>query len=764
MRSKARGTRAKPGIRPLALALLVCAPAGAQNLQNPAAPAADVPDPAAPTTEEQVTFSAAQLDYDDTGDIVTATGDVRMLRQGSRLRADTVVWNRKTDEMVATGHVAVVNPGGDTSYADRLALTDDQKNGVADNLLLVLNNGGRIAAEHGTKTGQRTRFDHAAYTPCRVEDDNGCPTHPSWQITALRVTLDQGKHRVYYKDARFRLFGVTLMALPALSHPDGTGAGGGGSGLLLPTSQYSKATGFEFDQPYYLQLGPNRDLTITPRIYSAVLPAIDLTYRQLNQLGAFQIRGMATYGSRLPADIFAAPTSRDQGVRAFIDANGQWQFGSNWTLSAQVRAETDRTFLKRYGINNDDRLRSTVDLERIDDDSYLSIAGWFVQELRANYSQNGTVVSNYPQGQQPIALPEIDYRRRVTDPWLGGVFQLQVNTLALTRTAGQDTQRAFTELRWDLAKLTPWGQQVTFTAYSRADAYHTSDTSATDTALYRGTAGWQGRGIAAAVVDVRWPFVGELFGGAQQITPRVQLVAEPHTKNLSIPDEDSRAVDLEDSNLFALNRFSGYDRWEDSSRVTYGAEWSYTRPRLEANANIGQSYRLSDEPTILPSGTGLSDRFSDYVGRVSVKYGGFLEVTERFRLDKDSLALRRNEVDATVGSKTTYALVGFLSLNRHIDPAIEDLRDLSELRLSGRIQIARYWSIFGSTIIDLTTQKQDPTSLSDGFAPVRDRVGITYENECLAIGVTWLRNYDPTGDARRGSTFSLRLALKNLGR
>ena len=50
-------------------------------------------------------------------------------------------------------------------------------------------------------------------------------------------------------------------------------------------------------------------------------------------------------------------------------------------------------------------------------------------------------------------------------------------------------------------------------------------------------------------------------------------------------------------------------------------------------------------------GTGLSDRFSDYVGRVTVKYGSLIEVTERFRLDKDSLAVRRNEIDATVGSR-----------------------------------------------------------------------------------------------------------------
>jgi LPS-assembly protein len=739
----------------LAVGIGLAVPGLAQDLQDRATtiPATNA-GAEIPANDQEVTFSSATLDYDEDGDVVTATGDVRMLHAGSRLRADKIVWNRMTGEMVASGNVAVVNPGGDTAYADSVKLTDDMKNGVAENMLLVLADGGRLAAEHGERKDLRTTFTNATYTPCRVSDDHGCPTTPSWQITALRVVLDQGKHRIYYSHARFRIFGMTVLGLPAFSHPDGSGEGGGGSGLLLPNVQISKATGLEFELPYYFRLAPNRDLTITPHLYTALLPAIEANYRGLDGNGAYQVRGEITYGSRLPASINAQGMDKNRGIRGFIDANGTWQLGPNWTIKGALRAETDRTFMKRYDVSNDDRLRSTLRAERIDDDSYFSIAGWFVQEIRANYRQ----------GQQPIALPEIDYRRRIADPWLGGIFSLQVNSLALTRTAGQDTQRAFTGLRWDLRKLTPMGQEVTFTAYARADAYHTDNGLDTITPSYRGVDGWHGRGIAAFAVDMRWPLIGTLFGGTQTVVPRVQIVASPPTRNITLPDEDSRAVDLEDSNLFALNRFSGYDRWEDASRVTYGGEWNYSRPGIETRAIIGQSYRLTNEPTILPPGTGLSDRFSDIVGRLTMKYGSFLTVTERFRLDKDSFAIRRNEIDAAIGGRETYALVGYFRLNRNVDTRIEDLRDRSEVRLAARVKIARYWSVFGSTVIDLTSKRSDPTSLSDGFQPVRDRLGLLYENECLSIGVTWRRDYDPTGDARRGNTFSLRLALKNVGR
>ena len=119
-----------------------------------------------------------------------------------------------------------------------------------------------------------------------------------------------------------------------------------------------------------------------------------------------------------------------------------------------------------------------------------------------------------------------------------------------------------------------------------------------------GPNGWHARAIGALAADVKWPFIGPLFGGIQRLTPRVQLVLTPPTPNIDIPNEDARSIDLEDSNLFALNRFPGYDRWEDASRVTYGVDWSLDRPNLSINTTIGQSYRLVDRPGIFPGRNG----------------------------------------------------------------------------------------------------------------------------------------------------------------
>jgi LPS-assembly protein len=747
-----RTDRLANGALAMALAWLAAPAAAAQDLSRqpdvPPPPPSDQPTPADP---DQVQFSAGSLEYDSDADVVTATGEVRMFRQGDRLRADRVTWNRKTGKVVATGNIAVTNPEGDVAYGDSIELTDSLKDGVVDNMLVVLERGGRIAARRGTRaTDGVVTLDQAAYTPCAVVDDGGCPKEPTWKITAVKVTYRPDRARIYYEGARLHLFGLATLPLPRLSNPVG---GDADSGVLSPDISYSRVNGLELAVPYYFRLAPNRGLTVTPHVFTGVLPMLQADYRALTATGAYSLTGYATVSRRSDDLTYTGPTTTSSAFRGYLDGVARFQLDPNWSLSASLRVATDRTFLRRYDISRDDRLRNTVKVERIDRDSYLSIAGWAVQTLRVNDDQ----------GLQPIALPEIDYRRRF-DGVLGGRAVVQLNTLALTRTEGQDTQRAFAAARWDLRRLTPWGQEVTFTAYGRLDAYNAHDTLSTAVASYRGTEGFQGRAIGALAMDVRWPLVGPIGGGTQRITPRFQLVATPSVKNLDIPNEDARAVDLEDSNLFALNRFPGYDRWEDSSRATYGLDYALDLPGVSIDAVVGQSYRLSRRPSILPEGTGLSGRFSDIVGRTEVRFRDFVSLVHRYRLDKETLAFRRNEIDATIGTRSTYLLLGYLRLDRDITPTLEDLRDREEVRIGGRVQFARFWSAFASGIIDLTDRREDVLSVADGFDPIRHRLGVQYEDDCLRLGLTWRRDYQATGDARRGDNFLLTLAFKNLGR
>jgi LPS-assembly protein len=722
--------------------MLMAAPAAAAAQVAPAPPAtAAVQDPI-------VEFSADQVSYDNDADVVTASGEVRMNRDGNYIAADKIVWERRTGQVFAQGNVVLLTPQGDKLVGDSVQLTDTLRDGTVTNLLVVLENGARLAATRGTRTGEVIALENAVYSPCPVTTATGCPKRPSWAITAAKVIDDPSTGRVRFVGGRLQIFGVTLPLLPVFAISRGTE---GATGWLAPDFSISSRKGFEISQPYHWQMGTNRDLTLTPHVYTGVLPAIEAKYRQLDRWGAFQVGGFLTYGTveSIDPDV----TSTRKGVRGYFEANGKAQLDPLWSVTTSLRAATDKTVTRRYDITNDDRLRNVVNVERISPDSYITIAGWAFEGLRAEDRQK----------EIPIALPAVDARFR-KEGLFGGTLQLQGNSLSILRIEGQDTQRAFASAQWDLRRVTPWGQVVTLTAFARGDVYHTDEAQSTAVPIYSGTDGWHARAIGALAADVKWPFIGPLFGGVQRLVPRVQLVLTPPTPNIDIPNEDARSIDLEDSNLFALNRFPGYDRWEDASRITYGVDWSLDRPNLSIETTVGQSYRLVDRPAIFPQGTGLTDRWSDIVGRTNIRYGRLLDLTHRFRIDKDNFAVRRNEIDLTIGTTQTYAQLGYLKLNRNVDPTIEDLRDIEELRIAGRILFNRYWSIFGAAVIDLTDKDEDPLAIGDGWEQVRDRFGIQYEDDCLQIGLTWKRDYERIGTFRAGNRFGIHLALKGIGR
>ena len=700
-----------------------------------------------------IEFSADEVIYQSGEETVTAQGRVRMSRDGNYLASDRVSWDRTSGRVTAEGNVVVVTPQGDKLVGERVDLTDSLRDGTIDNLLIVLEGGGRIAATRGTRSGDLTSLENAVYSACPAVTETGCPKNPSWKISAARVSHDSKDGKIRFTGGRLNILGVTLPLLPVFSVGDGSQKGGFG-GFLVPGVRLDSNNGLELNFPYYWRIDRNRDLTITPHIYTSSLPALEAQWRHLTSIGAYQLSGFVTYGDIPDPDaVDLNPDDRD-GLRGYFEGNGRFQLDPYWTVRGSLRAATDKTVARQYDITRDDRLRNFINAERIDLDSYVSIEGWAFQGLRSTDKQDRI----------PLALPAIDARLRFDEPVLGGKIELQANSLAILRIDGQDTQRAFASARWDLRRLTRMGQELTVTAFARADAYHSQESDETLVDIYRGKDGWQFRGIGALAADLKWPLVGDLWGGTQRLTPRLQLVLTPQTENLDIPNEDARAVDLEDSNLFALNRFPGYDRWEDGSRVTYGLEWMFDRPKWSVNAVVGQSYRLTREPSIFPDGTGLTDRFSDIVGRTRVRFGRLVDVTHRYRVDKDSFAIRRNELDLTVGTDLTYAQVGYLRLNRDISPTVEDLRDKEELRLAGRWQFHPYWSVFGSTVLDLTGEDEDPLSLADGFEPVRHRVGISYEDDCLELGVAWKRDYERIGEFRKGSTFSVNFSLKGIGR
>jgi hypothetical protein len=138
-----------------------------------------------------------------------------------------------------------------------------------------------------------------------------------------------------------------------------------------------------------------------------------------------------------------------------------------------------------------------------------------------------------------------------------------------------------------------------------------------------------------------------------------------------------------------------------------------------------------------------------------------VSLTHRFRLDKDNLAIRRNEIDATTrfAKHLCGAQLSAAQSQRH--EQLEDLADREEARIGARIAMSRSGQLFGSTVVDLTDKKEAPGVLSDGFEPVRHRLGspiVTTASIFRSPGaatISWSATHAPTTTFSYGWRFAI---------
>ncbi len=685
-----------------------------------------------------IEFAADDLSYSNNEQTVVATGNVKVSRDGYTLTADEIRYDRTTGLIEARGNVVVADAKGGAVRAEKMQLTESLKEAVVDNIQLVLADGSRLAALRGTRSDGSTNVERAVYSPCIVCTDDG-KERPLWRLKAVKVELNEQKKRIYFDGASLDFLNVPIAYIPFLSIPSAEVSRA--TGFLVPQIKQARELGWTLETPYFINIKPWRDVTVTPSFFTGERPTLSAEYRERLREGPMRFGGTLTYTPEL--DDNNENTGRHV-FRGYVFADGRLRHNDNWRSSFDARATTDDTFLRRYEISNDDTLRGHYALERFDENSYFSAELWGFQTLREGRDQ----------GVVPIALPLINFWWR-SKPWIaGGRWTMNASSASIIRTKGADTWRTSLGAQYDVPYINDLGMLLKGTGYARTDLYYQNDALKQDTAgnFYSGRDGFEARGLGALAAEVRWPLGKPGFGGFQTLEPVMQIVAASRDTRLNeIANEDSRAIDLDESNLFSLNRFTGFDRWDGGLRLTYGVRYNVDRTGLAFSTEIGQSYRFNSQAAIFPEGTGLSQQLSDIVGRTSLRIGDKIDIVHRFRLDKTSFAVRRNEVDAVVGAKGWQVSLGYSNLNRGI--AIEDLEDREEIRAAARVKLTRYWSLVGSSIYDM----------SNGFSPVRNSIGAIYEDECFTFGLTWRKNYTEDRDFRRGSTVLFNIALKSLG-
>ncbi|WP_339864302.1 LPS-assembly protein LptD [Paremcibacter congregatus] len=692
---------------------------------------------------KDINFSADKALYDSENKRVIVSGNVTLYQGTTVLNADEVTYDETSQEVRAVGKVTIRDDKGNILYMEETVLKDGLKEGFIRNVRLLFSDDAHLAAREGVRTGKRTILKDAAYTPCKTCNEDG-KRKPLWQIRADEVTHDEEDKVIRYKNVILEIAGVPILYTPYFSHPDPTVHAA--SGFLNPEFGTSSELGLNVTIPYYFSLAPHRDLTLEPLLTSKEGLVLGGTYRQHTGNGQFSVSG--SIANAIDSDNFLSSESGRE-IRGHIFSEGKFDLdnlkliGDQWQWDYAARWVSDDTYLRRYYQDRSDVLKSHAKIENFTGRNYFSTGLYVFQGLDEEDSGGLT-------GQ---ALPAFDLNIETTPGKWGNQFTLDASGASILRTAGIDTQRVSFKGAWKLPMKTQLGDFYTITASLRGDAYHVSDAALQDQPIYGGADGTYARVLPKLSVDWNLPFIKNSLTSQQIIEPLVSIIVAPNNKNsFDIPNEDSRNFEFDENNLFSHNRYNGYDRWEAGTRVNYGVRYSLYSGDTTIRTTIGQSFRFSSTETF-PVGSGYEGKSSDFVGRLDVILGDYLDYVHRFRLDSSSFSLRRNELILSGGSKSIRVSARYLDLDRErTDLTNTELENRKELGLGLKYLVNPKWTLHGSWVQDIL---KNDTIYYDA--------GVLYKDECLEFGLSYEKRLTSDRDITPSSIFHFRLVLKNLG-
>jgi LPS-assembly protein len=797
-RTPLRRHRFRLSVVPALIAALVAllefaamAPAAAQGFTYN--PIHTRPKPPPPVNNGQMLVQAVEVDYDYNNQRVSAVGNVQMFYNGTSIEADKVIYDQKTKRLHAEGNIRLTDADGKITYAEIMDLSDDYRDGFVDSLRVDTAEQTRMAASRADRSsGNYTVFENGVYTACApCKDDPKKP--PLWQVKGARIIHDQTDKMMYFENAQLEFFGVPMAYLPYFSTPDPTVKRK--TGFLMPSITSSSTFGFGVETPFYWAIAPDYDATFSPRITSKQGVLLQAEFRQRLINGSYQIRA---YGiDQLDPGAFAGQPG-DRQFRGGVDTKGQFALNDKWVWGWDGVLLTDYYFFSDYRLS---QYKDTLG-------SFLSLPTEAISQLyltgvgnRSYFDARTIYYLSYSgnQAQVPIIHPVIDYSNVLNWNVIGGEFSYKTNFTSLSRdTAAFDPitvlaanngwclptsadptvktpnncllrgipgtyTRLSAQAQWRRSFTDDFGQIWTPFASVRVDAIDASISNQPGVSNFLPVGDTQALRVMPTVgLEYRYPFINVQPWGTTTVEPIAQVIIRPNEPYAGkLPNEDAQSMVFDASNLFSVDKFSGYDRVEGGGRANVGVQATTQFDRGgSVNVLFGQSYQLFGlnsfavaDVTNTGLDSGLDKPRSDYVARVNYSPNRTYTFSTRARFDESTLSVQRFEAEGRAAFDRWS--ISLMYGNYAPQPELGYLVRREGLLGSGSIKVAANWVVSGAARWDLEANKINQYVIGAG-----------YVDDCFVLAANYVTSYTYAAGSTPpvlNHSIMLQIGLRTLG-
>ncbi|MET3116060.1 LPS-assembly protein [Undibacterium sp. GrIS 1.8] len=646
---------------------------------------------------------------------VNFDNDVEVTKGDTKVNADKATYTNLEDEIKASGDIRMLR-AGDSYFGDSMRLQMDTGIGFIVNPIyqLVRNNAHGKGERIDFESDEQSTIVNGTYTTC-VSDD------PDWFLKSDSLYLDTeldrgvaGKTIVYFK-------GVPILATPSLTFPL---SGARHSGFLPPIWGGSSRGGPEFSVPYYVNIAPNRDLTLYPKIIT----------RRGVQLGA-EARYMGDGYSGI-TNIEVLPDDRQTNTTRYaISSIHQQKLLPQLDFAWNVNAASDDNYPSDFASS----ITKTAERLLLRDTS-LTYSGWLgTATLRAsNYQVLQDI--NAPIGRPYDRLPQLDLHSERHDVY---GFDWSVDT-QLTRFWHP------TLVRGDRAVFNPQisypivqpGYFIIPKVSLNVASYHLTNVDPTQESDFH-------RSVPTFSLDSGLIFErpSTLFGRAvtQTLEPRVFYVNTPYRDQSQFPNFDSGLADFNFAQIFSENRFTGSDRIGDSNQITAALISRYIETNGEERFKlaVGQRFYFNTQKVTLDNTTTTQSR-SDLLLSGSGKFSDKLSADATLQVSQSD----RRAVTSNYGVRWQPAPQTVFNAEYRYQ------RDtLEQVDLSTQLPINKRWFVVARSNYSLQDKK-----LVDGLA------GFEYKDPCNCWSFRMVAQRFATSSITSNTSFFIQLELNGLSK
>ncbi len=637
------------------------------------------------------------------------TGNVHISQENKKLRADKATYEQATSRMSGSGNVQFSTDSMSVK-STQLEYNLASETGEIQNARYHLNKadgrgtGKRIVQE----TPELTRMEEASYTTCPADNAD-------WSINSPDIRLYHDQERGTARNVTFKLRDMPVLYLPYLSFPLTDARK---SGFLWPSIGSSEKTGLQVSTPYYFNLAPNYDLTLTPTLLSRRGIQLGSEFRYLTD----KHTGTLNY-VLLPDDRVS-----DVDNRYYFNIDNTTKINSRATLKLTAEGVSDDQYFVDLG--NSLEATSVVNLERRLQYT-TSGSDWSFLTLLQNYQvlDGGTA----PHSRLPQLLLKYNPKQKNNGLDLSAEAEYTHFTGSDTETNGSrlDLVTRFSKRFSNSAAFFKPSLSLRHTEYELDDADNTHIN----------------RSLPTASLDSGLFFERNIRDGkyVQTLEPRLFYTYTPFREQSAIPVFDSSERSLSFSQLFKENRFTGKDRIGDTNRLSAAVTTRIQDPQQGSElfrASVGQMFYFDDRQVTLPDETAESGSRSELILEAAGKINQRTQISSTAYWDNSNAEFAAGEVRVRYkDDKKRILNVGYAQRKD----------DFESANLSFSVPIKDKWKAIGSLERDLLNDRNLETV-----------IGTEYESCCWKTRIA-AREYLQSDNVTRDNAIFIEFELKGLG-